>query len=133
MKKSYHSPPTLPRPRNYSHAVACEGGRTIYLTGQVAFDPDRNIVGGGDVVEQMRHVFRNLKMAVEAAGGAMHDIVQITIYVVKYDPSQLDRIAGTIAEFFPADRLPANTLIGVESLSIDGLLIEISGIAVIDA
>ena len=73
---------------------------------------------------------RNLKAAVETGGGEISDIVQITTHVVHYDPNQLDDITGTIAEFFQPECLPTTTLVAVESLSTEGLLIEIGGIAV---
>jgi len=132
MTRQFSNPPSLPSPRNYHHAVTVEGGRTIFLSGQAAFDRERNIVGE-DVVTQARQAFRNLETAVEAGGGTMTDVVQLTIHVVDYDPDQLDRIAGTITEFFPRDRLPSNTPVGVQSLSTRGLLIEITGIAVVRA
>lgn len=133
MSKRFFNPPSLPSPRSCHHAVAVEGGRTIYLSGQVAFDRDRNIVGEGDLVEQARQALRNVKTAVEAAGGSMSDIVQITIHVVNFRPDQLLDVAGTLAEFFAPESLPANTLVGVPSLSTDGLLIEITGVAVTGA
>jgi enamine deaminase RidA (YjgF/YER057c/UK114 family) len=130
MKKLFSNPLSLPTPRNYHHAVAVEGGRTIYLSGQVAFDAERNIIGGDDIVAQTRQALRNLRTAVESAGGKMSDVVQLTIHVVNYRPAQLNDIAGTLAEFFPSEKLPANTLVGVPSLSTHGLLIEITGVAV---
>ena len=39
---------------------------------------------------------RNMKTAVEAAGGELSDIVQITLHVVNYIPEQLTPIAGTL-------------------------------------
>ena len=131
MKKLYANPASLPSPRSYHHAIAVEGGRTIYLSGQVAFDAARNIIGGDDVIAQMRHALHNMKVAVEAGGGAMSDIVQLTIHVVNFDSSQLDDIASTLADHFAPQSLPANTLVGVERLSTDGLLIEITGTAVV--
>ena len=130
MKKSYLNPPGSPTPKSYHHVVATEGGRIIFLSGQVSFDSDRKIVGENDVVAQTRQTMRNLKAAVETGGGQISDIVQITTHVVNYDPSQLNDITGTIAEFFPPECLPTNTLVGVTSLSTDGLLIEIGGIAI---
>ncbi len=130
MEKQFANPPTLPTPRNYHHAVAVEGGRTIYLSGQVAFDRERNIIGGDNIVEQTRQALWNMATAVEAGGGAMSDIVQITLHVVNYRPDRLNHIAGTLAEFFTPECLPAISLVGVVSLSTDGLLIEITGIAV---
>jgi enamine deaminase RidA (YjgF/YER057c/UK114 family) len=130
LKKQYVNPPGSPTPKSYHHAVVADGGHLIFLSGQVAFDSDRKIVGTGDVVTQTRQAMQNLKAAVEAGGGTITDIVQITTHVVNYDPAQLDEITGTIAEFFPPERLPTNTLVGILSLSTDGLLIEIGGIAV---
>lgn len=130
MKKQFLNPPTSPTPMSYHHTVAVEGGRTIYLAGQVAFDAERNIVGLGDLGAQIRHALKNLTTAVEAGGGDISDMVQITTHVVDYDPAQLDSISAAIAEFFPPERLPANTLVGVSSLSTEGLLVEIGGIAV---
>jgi enamine deaminase RidA (YjgF/YER057c/UK114 family) len=133
MKKHFINPPDSPEPRSYHHAVAVEGGRVIYLSGQVAFDPKRKVVGGNDLVEQTRQAFRNLQIAVEAGGGKLSDIVKLTIYVVNYRAEQMSAVTGVIREFLPAESLPANTLIGVESLSTEGLLVEIEGIAVTDA
>ncbi len=130
MKKLFLNPPESPTPKNYHHSIAVEGGRTIYLSGQVALDAKRKIIGLGDVIAQTRQAMRNLKVAVEAGGGDISDMVQITTHVVNYEPGQLDDITSTIAGFFPPECLPANTLVGVSSLSTDGLLIEIGGIAV---
>jgi len=110
-----------------------EGGRTIYLAGQVAFDGNRQIVGGDDVGAQTRQTMRNVKAAVEANGGALSDIVQLTTHVVNYDFDQLDPITETIEGFFSPDSLPTNTMVGVTALSTDGLLIEITGVAVTDS
>ena len=133
MNKLYLNPPNSPTPKSYHHTVSVEGGRTIYLSGQVAFDSQRQIIGADDVIAQIRQTMRNLKSAVEAAGGKITDVVQITTHVVDYEPNQLDDITGTIAEFFPPENLPTNTLVGVTSLSTAGLLIEIGGIAVTDS
>ncbi len=132
MKKTYLNPPGSPTPKSYHHVVTTEPGRLIFLSGQVAFDSNREIVGEGDVVEQTRQAMRNLKTAVETGGGQISDIVQITTHVVDYDPKQLDEITGTIAEFFDPQCLPTNTLVGIASLSTKGLLIEIGGIAVVN-
>ena len=133
MNRRFINPPGSPTPKNYHHVVVIEGGRTIYLTGQVAFDVERNIAGGNDVVEQTRQALRNVKAAVEAGGGQLSDVVKLTTSVVNYKPEQLEEVTGVIGEFFAADSLPANTLLGVESLSTEGLLVEIEALAVTDA
>jgi enamine deaminase RidA (YjgF/YER057c/UK114 family) len=127
------NPPGSPTPKNYSHAVSTEGGRTIYLAGQIAFDQNRNIIGGDDVVAQTRQALENLKRNVEAAGARMSDMVKINTYVVRYDQAQLQGILDVIGEYFQAPNHPTNTFLGIEKLAVDGLLIEIEGIAVTDA
>ena len=133
MKKTYLNPPGSPTPKNCYHVITAGPGKLIFLSGQVAFDGHRKIVGEGDVVAQTRQVMRNLKSAVETGGGQISDIVQITTHVVNYDPIQLEDITGTIAEFFRPECLPTNTLVGISSLSTEGLLIEIGGIAIAEA
>ena len=55
MKITRINPPGSPTPRNYHHVVSVEGGRTVYLAGQIAFDENRNIVGGNDIIAQTHH------------------------------------------------------------------------------
>jgi enamine deaminase RidA (YjgF/YER057c/UK114 family) len=126
------NPPGSPTPKNYHHVVSVEGGRTLYLAGQIAFDEHRNLVGGNDLIAQAHQALSNLKRNVEAAGASMTDMVKITTYVVNYDSQQLQEIIDVIGEYFPAGHQPTNTLLGVESLAVEGLLIEIEGIAVTD-
>ena len=130
MSKTYLNPAGSPTPKSYHHVVTTKPGKLIFLSGQVAFDSDRNIVGEGDVIAQTRQAMDNLKSAVETGGGQISDIVQITTHVVNYDTTQLEDITGTIAEFFRPECLPTNTLVGISSLSTEGLLIEIGGMAV---
>jgi enamine deaminase RidA (YjgF/YER057c/UK114 family) len=132
MSKTYLNPPGSPAPKSYHHVITTGAGKLIFLSGQVAFDSNRNIVGEGDVVAQTRQTMRNLKSAVETGGGKLSDIVQITTHVVSYDPSLLENITGTIAEFFEPECFPTNTLVGIDSLSTEGLLIEIGGMAVVE-
>jgi hypothetical protein len=51
----------------YSHVVAVEGRRMIFVAGQLARDPDGNIVGKGEMRAQIRQVGENLKTALAAA------------------------------------------------------------------
>lgn len=48
------NPPALARAVGYSHAWEAQGGRTLYLAGQVAFDGAGRVVGVGDIVAQFR-------------------------------------------------------------------------------
>ena len=64
----------------YSHVVAVEGRRLVFVSGQVPFDRDGNIVGPGDMRAQIRQVGENVKRALEAAGATLADVVKTTTY-----------------------------------------------------
>jgi len=131
MEKHYFNPANLHEPRGYTHAVAVEGGRTIFIAGQVAFDHGGNLVGPGDLRAQTAQALENLTAALAAAGATPADVVKLNTYVVNYKPADLPIIREARAQIFTGDKLPASTLIGVQALAFDGLLIEIEAITVI--
>ena len=66
---------------NYKMATRLEGGRLLYIAGQVAWDASGNIAGKGDVRVQARQVFQNLRGVLQAAGGDLKDLMKITTYI----------------------------------------------------
>jgi len=109
----------------FSHAVEQRGGRTIHLAGQVAYDSNRNLVGEGDLLVQVRQVLENLRQVLAAAGATPADVVRLRTYVVDHSPEKLGPVIGAIKAFY-AGAVPApNTFIGVQSLALPPLLIEI--------
>jgi enamine deaminase RidA (YjgF/YER057c/UK114 family) len=77
MEKHYFNPANLHEPRGYTHAVAVEGGRTIFIAGQVAFDHAGNLVGPGDLRAQAAQALENLAAALAAAGATPADLVKL--------------------------------------------------------
>ncbi|MFN0110562.1 MAG: RidA family protein [Blastocatellia bacterium] len=134
MPKQHLNPETLfpSLPIGFSQAVVAEGGRTVYLSGQTAWDANKQIVGGNDLGEQTRQALRNVQLAVEAAGGALADVVSLRLYVVNPKPGDMNPVGVALREFFPADAPPASTWLGVASLASPEFLIEIEAIAVIE-
>ena len=65
---TFDNPAGLSTPRGYTHVVDVPAGRTLYISGQVAFDAEGNVVGKGDVRAQTEQVFRNLEIALKSAG-----------------------------------------------------------------
>lgn len=121
------NPPSLYNSVEYgfSHAVESRGGRLVHLSGQVAWDADRNIVGAGDLGAQAMQCVANLKAVLAAVGATPADVVRIRTYVVDHSPDKLGPIGEALAAFY-GDVLPAaNTLIGVQSLALPEFLIEI--------
>jgi len=123
---TFSNPPGLSTPRGYTHVVDVPAGRTLYISGQVAFDAEGKVVGKGDVRAQTEQVFRNLKTAVESAGATMADVVKINWYV--RDVSQLAVYREVRNQFFESGRYPASTLVEVKGLVSDDLLIEVEAI-----
>lgn len=126
------NPPTLPKSLpGYSQAVAVRGGRTVYVSGQVSADGQGQLTNRGDLEAQLKQAFQNLTAALAAAGATTDDIVKMTYYVVNYKPEQLPVIRQVRNQFLTLpERRPASTLVGVQSLFEEGVLVEIEAVAV---
>lgn len=131
MEKRFVNPPGVAASPAYTHAVSVSGGKTIFLSGQVALDEQGTLVGRGDLGSQTKQVFENLKRALAAAGARFEDVVKMTYYVVGYRPEQLPIIREVRSEYLSPTNPPASTLVGVEALFMDGVLLEVEAIAVV--
>ena len=126
------NPPTLAKPAGYSHGFEVQGGKTLYMAGQVATDKAGAVVGKGDLVAQFRQVCENLKALVVARGGQMNDIVKLTMYVLsKADYKAKAKDIGLVYREYFGRHFPAMTLVEVKGLYDDDCAIEIEGVAVI--
>ena len=134
MAKEYINPPELFQslPYGFSQVVASRGGRTVYLSGQVAWDANQQLVGQGDLAAQVFQAFKNLETAMHAAGGNLSDIVSMRIYLVENQLDQNHHVSAALKRFFDASQAPATTWIGVRALAHKDFLIEIEAIAVIE-
>jgi enamine deaminase RidA (YjgF/YER057c/UK114 family) len=107
----------------FSHVTEAHGSRTVYLAGQVALAPDFGIVGGDDLFAQTVAAMRNVEIALRAAGVGWDDVVRRTIYTLH--PTAYETITRAIDEVTGGAAHPAQTIVGVNGLAVDGLLIEI--------
>src|SRR6266540_95522 len=124
------NPEGLHQPPTYTHVAIGRGTRILYISGQVGYDEDGQLVGE-DHYSQAQQAFANLATAVGAAGGSMEDIVKITIFVVGHRPQLLEVLMGARAAAF-GEHKPASTYLGVEALARPGLLVEVEAVAVLD-
>jgi 2-iminobutanoate/2-iminopropanoate deaminase len=113
---------------NYKMATRMEGGRLLYISGQVAWDTTGNIVGKGDVRTQARQTFANLRGVLQAAGGDLSNLMKITTYITKIE--DFPAVAQARSEVFSGE-LPASTLIVVKGLFHPDFLIEVEGVAAV--
>ena len=126
------NPKGLEPPVGYAHVAKVTGGNIVYVAGQAPFDDDGQVVGKGDFVAQFTQVVRNLKTAVEAAGGSPDQYAVLTIYVTDLQAylNNKKALGGAYQEVF-GKYFPAITLVQVGSLYNPDCMVEISGIAVI--
>ena len=125
------NPPALSTPTGYTHIVETTGaGRTIYISGQIAYDKAGTIVGGADMKAQAEQVFKNLQTALQAAGATFADVVKMNSYIT--DMSKVQAVRDVRARYFK-DATPASTFVEVKSLVRPELLLEIEVIAFVPA
>jgi enamine deaminase RidA (YjgF/YER057c/UK114 family) len=132
MEKKYLNPDTLLKPRGYTHVVTITGpAKMIFISGQVAIDKEGKLVGPGDLKTQIRQASANLKAALEAAGATPADIVKTNTYIVNYKQSDYSAMREARGELFPDGEPPASTLVGVTSLAVEGLMVEMEAVAAV--
>ena len=132
MPKQHVNPASLfpSSPHGFSQVVIASGSKTVFISGQTAWDANKQIVGGLNLAEQTRQALRNVRAAVDAAGGTLRDVVGLRIYIVNYQPQNAEAVSGALREFF-TENPPVSTWIGVSSLAVPDFLIEIEATAVL--
>lgn len=110
----------------YSQAVKID--KTVYLSGQIPLQPETMELVQGDIAEQIRRVFENLRAVCRAAGGDLQDIAKLNIFLT--DLSHFPTVNEIMAEYF-TEPYPARAAIGVASLPKDAG-VEMDAIMVLD-
>jgi 2-iminobutanoate/2-iminopropanoate deaminase len=129
-ERAYSNPSSWAPPPGYSHAVTTGGGRLVFLSGQVPLDAAGQLVGGADFEAQTRQVFDNLKAVLAAAGASFDDVIKMTYFVVGVDANKVKGIRAIREGYFSSkERRPASSLLGVQALFREDVLIEIEAIA----
>lgn len=124
------NPEGIAAPETYSHVVVARGTKLVFVSGQVAEDRGE-LVGPGDMVLQARQAFANLGRALAAAGARPDQVTKLGIFVAGFRREHLDMIEQGRVALFGAHK-PADTLVGVATLTRPEYMIEVDAIAVID-
>lgn len=95
----------------YSQAI--RAGDTVYLSGQIALDPETMQLVTGDIEAQARRVFENLKAVAEAAGATLASAVKVNIYLTDF--ATYAKVNEVMAKYF-SQPYPARAAIGVAQL-----------------
>lgn len=135
MKRTILNPKGVVRPpAPYSHAAIVEARRFLIIAGQVAVDRKGRVVGKGDLQRQFDQVYANLGAVLKAAGATFNNVVQFTTYLV--NSRDIPAFAGARSrlykKMFPKGDYPPNTLLVIDRLFMEDLLLEVEAIAALD-
>ena len=128
---NYINPPHLhdPRPNGYSMAaIAPEGGRLAFISGQGGQDQTGGL--SPEFAVQVAQAYASLSAVLEALGAGPRQVVKLTVFVVDHDMSKLPVLTEAVTGLF-GERLPAQTLVPVPKLAVDGMLFEVEAVAVL--
>ena len=120
MQTIYHLLPDAPKPvAPYSHAV--EAGPFLFVTGQLATDPDDDTLPIPPGIEAQTHkVMDNLARVLKGCGLSFANVVQVRIFLTDFN-GDYARMNEIYATYFAADRRPARTTVGVTALARGGV------------
>ncbi|GBF04135.1 endoribonuclease L-PSP [Deinococcus aerius] len=120
--------PALGQAPGYSHLAEVRGGRTVYLSGQIAVDEQGRTVGEGDFLAQARKVFGNIGLALAEVGLTFDSVVKLTFFLTDF--AHLPQMRSVRDEFVNVQSPPASSAVQVAALVRPELLIEVEAIAV---
>jgi enamine deaminase RidA (YjgF/YER057c/UK114 family) len=128
-ERKFINPPGLKPLGMYTQVASASGGGLAFISGQVAVDGEGNVVGKGDMRAQTVQVFENLKLALAAVGATFDDVLKFTIFVKGLSPEARKTIMEVRSGYISKTQPPAATMVGIDKLVLDELLIEIEAIA----
>jgi enamine deaminase RidA (YjgF/YER057c/UK114 family) len=99
----------------------------------VSYDPDGIVVGTGDMRAQAEQVFASPAHNLKAAGATGLDVIKMNGYMVGMNAEAVNQDREVRARYLDAARMPASTLVGVERLVHDDLLLEVEVVAALPA
>jgi 2-iminobutanoate/2-iminopropanoate deaminase len=109
-----------PRPvAPFSHAVETDG--FVFVTGQMPDTPDAPGKLPDGIDAQARAVMENLRLVLAGLDLGFEHVVMARIYLTRFK-EDYPAMNATYRSYFPPDRLPARTCVGVTGLAYDALI-----------
>lgn len=122
-------PAGISRPTgHWTTVTTARPGKMVFISGLTAKTERGEIAGVGDIRAQTRQVCENLKLAIQAAGGTLADIVRVDVYV--REMVGFKDIHEVRREYFGANP-PASTMVAISAFTHPDMLIEINAIGVL--
>lgn len=119
-----------PAPYGFSHVATVPEGKTFVFVAGQGGEQDVNGTLSEDFRDQVKHVLKNIALALEPQGLSLNDVVKVTTLVVDHDQTKLAIIVEEFKKVWPDGNFPINTLIPVPKLALEGMQIEIEALAV---
>jgi enamine deaminase RidA (YjgF/YER057c/UK114 family) len=114
---------------DFMQGVIVNGGRLVYVAGQVAGNPDGSVAGVGDWRRQAEKVYENIGHVLRAAGATPASAVKETTWVLSIDAWR--QHGPPVRRAFYNGDYPASTLVEIPGLARKEFLVEIDVIAAI--
>ncbi len=123
----FHILSAAPKPvAPFSHAVEADGW--VHLSGQIPTDPDDAGKSPPDGIEaQTRRTMDNLVLVLGELGLGLEHVTSVRVFLTDFERDYTG-LNEVYASYFPADRLPVRTCVGVTAVAM-GALVEIDMIA----
>jgi 2-iminobutanoate/2-iminopropanoate deaminase len=109
----------------YSQAVLID--KTLYISASVAADAAGRLVAPGDMADQMRAAYTNIRRTLEAHGLGFDEVVKETVYTTDMDAFL--KASDLRFEFYDKERLPATSWVQVQRLVDPGFMVAIEVVA----
>ena len=121
MDPIFHLLPDAPNPVTpYSHAI--EAGPFVFVTGQLATDPDDDSIPIPEGIEaQTRKVMSNLSRVLKGCGVSFANVVFARIYLTDFNRDYAPMNA-IFSSHFTDGRRPGRTTVGVTALARGGIV-----------
>ena len=126
------NPDALGKPLGqYSHMTRVKASEFLFIAGQVAVDTSGKLVGADDFDAQCMQTFANIEAALKSQGASFANVVEFTTYLVHSQdiPKFMKFRLREFPRMFPAGAYPPNTLLMVDRLVQEPLLIEVQTVA----
>ncbi|MGH8649116.1 MAG: RidA family protein [Burkholderiales bacterium] len=127
----YSCPPDFYDPKSYSHVVEVEGGRLLFVSGQVPVNAQRQLATR-DFREQVGKVYDNLETVLKSVGAGLENVVKTTTYLTDISQAKVFREVRD-ARFAHVKTRPASTTLVITSLVEPEFLLEIEVVAAVPA
>jgi enamine deaminase RidA (YjgF/YER057c/UK114 family) len=125
-----YNPEGLGRPLGqYSNVTRVKASEFLYIAGQVGIDRDGKLAGDFDA--QCVQTFANIAVALQSAGAGWGNVVEFTTYLVHSQdiPKFMQFRLREFPRMFSGGAYPPNTLLMVDRLVQEPLLVEVQAVA----